>query len=96
MFVHVVFMTFRESSDIAQAKKKLEALKESVPSIIDLEVGIDIVHSARSKDLVLITRFQNENEYRKYATDPNHYVVLQWLKSVLIESSTVDYIQAAP
>lgn len=93
MFVHVVFMKFRESSDIAKAKKKLESLKNSVTSIIDLEVGLDIMQSNRSKDLVLITRFQDEQEYQKYVIDPNHQIVLQWLKSVLIESSTVDYIQ---
>ena len=93
MFVHVVFMKFRDSNSIVMAKSRLEALKEKVPSIFELEVGIDIMHSDRSKDLVLITRFTDKDAYAEYAVDPHHQTVLKWLKTQLLESSTVDYIQ---
>ena len=93
MFVHIVFMKFREPSSIMIAKDQLEKLKETVSCILELEVGIDILHSERSKDLVLITRFENEHEYKRYVVDPNHQTVLKWLKTQLIESSTVDYIE---
>ena len=93
MFVHVVFMKFKDSTVIQTAKIRLEELQDTVPSIVELEVGIDILHSQRSKDLVLITRFKDQAGYQRYAVDPNHQVVLTWLKTQLIESSTVDYIQ---
>ena len=75
MFVHVVFMKFQESSSIASAKSRLETLPALVPSLQYLEVGIDVIHSERSWDLVLITRFKSEEGYREYAFDPNHQVV---------------------
>ncbi len=93
MFVHIVFMKFKETESIEIAKNKLEGLKETVPSLLELEVGIDVLHSERSKDLVLITRFRNEDGYNQYVIDPNHQTVLHWLKTHLIESSTVDYVR---
>jgi hypothetical protein len=93
MFVHIVFMKFKDPNAIPTAKIRLETLKNTVPSIVELEVGIDILHSRRSKDLVLITRFKNEEGYQRYAVNPHHQTVLTWLKTQLIESSTVDYIQ---
>ena len=93
MFVHVVFMKFKDSTVIPTAKIRLEELRDTVPSIVELEVGIDILHTKRSKDLVLITRFKDQAGYERYVVDPNHQVVLAWLKTQLIESSTVDYIQ---
>jgi hypothetical protein len=93
MFVHVVFMRFQEQSSIMTAKDRLESLLELVPSIQSLEVGIDVVHSARSWDLVLITRFEHEEGYKEYAVDPDHKTVLKWLKNQLLESATVDYVQ---
>jgi len=86
-------MKFKDSKAIPTAKARLEALKGTVSSIVELEVGIDILHSQRSKDLVLITRFKDQAGYQRYSVDPNHQVVLAWLKTQLIESSTVDYIQ---
>ena len=93
MFVHVVFMKFKDSTVIPTAKIRLEELRDTVPSIVELEVGIDILHTKRSKDLVLITRFKDQAGYERYVVDTNHQVVLAWLKTQLIESSTVDYIQ---
>jgi len=95
MFVHIVFMKFRKKEDILSAKEKLESLIDLVPSLVEIEVGVDVLHTNRSKDLVLITRFLSKADYHRYADHPKHLEVLAWLKQSLMESTTVDYIQGA-
>lgn len=93
MFVHVVFFKFTDFNDRTEAQSRLETMKGTVTSLRSIEVGLDLVGSPRSWDMVLTTRFDDRAGYEAYAVDPAHLVVLSWLKTVVGESATVDYIQ---
>ena len=93
MFVHIVFFKFYELTSRTEAKVRLESMRGKVPTLRFIEVGEDLIDSPRSWELVLITHFDDRAGYEAYTIDPIHVAVLTWLKSVVQESATVDYLQ---
>ena len=91
MFVHTVFFKFKEDSATEEARRRLESMSGKVTSLKTIEVGVDELQTARSWDMVLITRFEDRSGYDAYAVDPIHLEVLTWLKRQVRESATVDY-----
>lgn len=91
MFAHIVFFKFKDPMDALEARRRLEGMRGQVASLRRIEVGIDELGTGRSWHMVLDTRFDHQEGYRAYASDPTHLKVLQWLKTVVQESATVDY-----
>lgn len=92
---HVVLMQFQEptTATLAKASTLLRGLKGKVPELRGIEVGLDVLHSGRSYDLALITRFDSIADMQRYQDHPEHVAVLQYLRSVLAASVAVDYEQ---
>lgn len=92
---HVVLMRFQEPSaeTLAKASAMLRALQGRIPELRSIEVGLDVLHSGRSYDLALITRFDSLADMQRYQDHPEHVAVLQYLRSVLAASVAVDYEQ---
>jgi diamine N-acetyltransferase len=92
---HVVLMKFQEptSEVLARASAVLRGLKDKVPELRGIEVGLDIVNSGRSYDLALITRFDSLADMQRYQDHPEHVAVVQYLRSVLAASVVVDFEQ---
>ena len=93
MFIHIVFFKFKNIKDCPAAKHRIESMIGKVQSLQSLEVGIDVVRSGRSWDMVLDTRFKDQAGYEAYAKHPIHLEVLKWLKQAVLESATVDYLK---
>lgn len=94
MFTHVVFFKFKDRSkeNIKNAEKIMRCLEGRIPELKSMEVGIDVVHSDRSFDITLITRFDSKADMLIYASHPIHVnEVLKRLKPILEVSHTVDF-----
>lgn len=61
MINHVVFFKLENKSaeNIAKAKNILMSMDGKISELINIEVGIDIVHSAESYDIALVTSFDD-------------------------------------
>lgn len=92
MIKHIVLMKLQTTKNAEFVKQKLLTLPEAIPTIIDLEVGIDVLHSQRSYDLVLIVSFQDLNALTQYNDHPAHLSVLDAIKPLIDKTHTVDYI----
>jgi stress responsive alpha/beta barrel protein len=83
MIRHIVLWKMKESvtkkKEMHQIKSLLEALKEEVPEIVELEVGIDITHDDASADLI------------QYQQHPEHVEVVKVLRVLTTEKRVVDY-----
>jgi len=92
---HVVLMQFQEPAAeiLAKATASLRGLKGKIPELRSIEVGLDVLHSGRSYDLALITRFDSLVDMQRYQDHPEHVAVLQYLRTVLAASVAVDYEQ---
>ena len=94
MIKHIVMWKFKDGvveADKLEMKRQLEALKGVVPSLIDIEVGLDVVGKDASKDMVLYSEFSSMNDLAAYAGHPEHLKVVEFVKTLVCERAVVDY-----
>ena len=72
MVKHIVFFKNTDKAKIEELKTKLEALKEEIDFVVDLEVGIDFIGSERSFDLALLVDLPTRESLNAYAIHPKH------------------------
>lgn len=95
MFTHVVLFRLkdRRPESVAASRAVLESLAGGIETLRGLEVGTDIVHSERSYDLALITRFDDMAGFEIYRQHPVHLPVLAHLKEAVESSVAVDFVE---
>jgi len=61
MITHVVLFKLKDRSvqSVEKAKDVLLGLKSKIPFLRYIEVGTDVLHSERSYDIALITKFDS-------------------------------------
>ncbi len=91
MVKHVVMWRYRNKNDIEIARVQLEGLKNRVPSMVGLEVGVNYQGSTASYDLVLITEHEDRAALDAYQDDPIHGEVKAVLGKLDSERVVVDY-----
>ncbi|ARC84056.1 stress responsive A/B Barrel domain protein [Clostridium argentinense CDC 2741] len=96
MFTHIVFFKLKETTqkNLQKAKNILLSMEGNIPMLKYLEVGVDELHTERSYDIVLITRFDSVDDMNAYKIHPYHVAqVLAPLKDMIESSKAVDYAQ---
>ena len=93
MITHIVLFKLkdRSSRSVGKARDVLLGMRGKIPQLRHLEVGVDILHSQRSYDIVLITKFDSLEELQAYQAHPVHVEVAKYMTSVRESSVTVDY-----
>ncbi len=72
-------------------KERLLALKDKIPEIREMEVGININPSERSFDAVLVSAFDSLEALKSYSVNPLHVAVSDFCKTIRTQSVSVDY-----
>ena len=91
MITHIVFFKLKDKHNVKNASEILLGLNGKIPQLRHLEVGIDILHSDRSYDMALVTKFDSLEDMRAYQIHPVHEEVSNYMASVRESSVTVDY-----
>ena len=94
MLQHYVFIRYEKSASdehIAEFCRRMLALRTSIASIEYLEIGRDILHDARSWDLILIMRFASVGELRSYQQHPEHQIVMAFNQPFVDDVASVDF-----
>jgi len=94
MLQHYIFIKYREGTadaHIAEFSTRMLALRAVIPEIVHLEIGRDILHEARSWDLVLIMRFASLEALRSYQRHAAHQQVMQFNQSCVSDVGAVDF-----
>jgi hypothetical protein len=94
MITHIVFFKLSDPSptNVFSTREMLLSMQGKIPQLRYLEVGIDIVKSARSYDLALVTRFDCFDDLQSYQDHPYHaQTVVPYIKQTASSSVTVDY-----
>jgi hypothetical protein len=81
----------RKEENLHKAKAMLELLSTKIPHIKSFHVGVDVLHSETSYDLVLTSRFENLRTLGEYQAHPEHVKVVQFLRKVHLSKIVVDY-----
>lgn len=98
MIKHIVMWKLKDEAEnnnkmenAEKIKKDLEGLKGEISEIVDLEVGINVVDDPGAYDLILYSVFNTKEDLKKYAVDPRHVKVANFIKSVAESRVVVDY-----
>lgn len=93
MITHVVLFKLKDRSpqSIEKARDLLTGMNGKIPFLRYLEVGIDVLHSERSYDIALITRFDSMDDLAAYQAHPVHVKVSEYIMSAKESSIVVDF-----
>lgn len=94
MFTHIVFFKLADPSEenVKIAKDILENMNGKIPQLKYLEIGADVLHTERSYDIALITKFDSIEAMQEYQVHPYHVnEVLANLRPMLKGSAAVDF-----
>jgi hypothetical protein len=72
-------------------KMMLEKLKNCIPQINKIEVGINFNQSETAYDLVLYSEFLSANDLQIYQQHPEHLKVAEFIAKVKIDRVVADY-----
>lgn len=72
-------------------KNGLEALKATIPEIVEIEVGIDFLKSDQSYDVVLYSAFASKEDLDIYQNHPEHKKIGAFIGKVRTSRVVVDY-----
>ncbi len=93
MFTHIVFFKLKNKELASEARDLLLSMEGKIPQLKGLEVGVDVLHTERSYDLALVTRFDSLEDMDTYQIHEYHVnEVLKYLKPMLESSKAVDFI----
>ena len=92
MIKHIVCFKLNEGESPEKAKEVLLSMQGNVPMLRCIEVGVDLLHSARSYDVILQVLLDDEKALSDYQVDPYHVsVVKKHMHAVTKTSVAVDY-----
>ncbi len=94
MLRHFVFIKYRQGTSdahIDEFLRRTRALPESIPTLRDLEAGRDVLHTARSWDIMLAMRFNSLEELREYQVHPVHQALMAFNNPQVAEVGSVDF-----
>lgn len=94
MIRHIVCFKLIDPSpeNCRKAAEVLRSMRGNVKELIDIEVGVDFLHSERSYDVILQVTLADATALERYQNDPYHVsVVKKHMHAVRRASVAVDY-----
>lgn len=93
MLTHIVLFKLKDNSNenIQKTKDVLLSLQGKIPFLRFIEVGTDILHSERSYDIGLYTKFDSLADMQAYQIHPVHVKVSEHMHAVRETSVAIDY-----
>lgn len=93
MITHIVLFKLKDRSpeSIARTAAVLRDMEGKIDVLRHLEVGTDVLHSERSYDIALYTKFDSMEDLNAYQVHPVHKLVIEHMTSVREASVSVDY-----
>jgi hypothetical protein len=93
MITHIVLFKLKDRSpeSIEATAQVLRNMEGKIAELRHLEVGTDIVHSERSYDIGLVTKFESIEALHAYQVHPEHKIVIEHIASVREASVSIDY-----
>ncbi|MCC8181695.1 MAG: Dabb family protein [Clostridiales bacterium] len=95
MMKHVVCFKLTDNSpeNVSRAKELILSMKGKVPTIRDISVGVDFLHSPRSYDIILEVLLDGPEVLDEYQNDPYHAgVVKKYMGEASCASVAVDVL----
>ena len=89
MIRHIVMWKFKESAEGNTKEENIRIVRDSLFSLVGvideikkMEIGVDLMHTAASMDLALVTEFDTLDTLHTYAVHPEHVKVADFVRKV--------------
>lgn len=99
MFKHIVMWKIKDevagknkAENISIMKDRLEGLKEIIPEILEIEVGVNVIESDAAFDVTLYSVFESESALLTYQKHPEHVKVAEFVGTIVEQRCVVDYL----
>ncbi|MGO4107158.1 Dabb family protein [Paenibacillus sp. YAF4_2] len=94
MITHIVLFKLKDNSkeSVERSAQVLRNMEGKIDELKSIEVGLDVIHSARSYDIALITKFESLEALEAYQVHPVHKVVIEHMNEVREASVAVDFV----
>lgn len=93
MVTHVVLFKLKDRSPslIRATRERMAQIDGHIPTLLSLQVGINIVPSDRAYDIALVATFHTLDDLRAYQTHPVHVAMFDDVKARFDSIAAVDY-----
>jgi hypothetical protein len=94
MLQHYILIKFKKGTGdehIVEFCRRMLDLRTTISSIEHLEIGRDILHDARSWDLILIMRFASTEALRGYQQHPEHLKLMAFNQPSVADVASMDF-----
>lgn len=91
MVKHVYLYKLKPGVHPDDVKRELMTLRQHVPEIADMEVGINFKPAANAYDLVEVCTFQSQEDFLAFGANQYHEHIRQYMKSVQLDGVKADY-----
>lgn len=94
MVTHIVMFKLSDPTveNLSATRDKLLSMQGKIAQLRHLEAGVDVIHSERSFDIALVTKFDSLQDLQEYQVHPYHAgEVVPHMKSVCSSVVSVDY-----
>jgi len=99
MIKHIVLWALHDNAEgrtkeqnALLAKNRLEALKDSISEIVEIEVGTEHVGETSSVDMSLYSVFKDQAALRRYQAHPEHQKILPFIGAITSDRHVIDYV----
>ncbi len=95
MLTHIVCWKYKDEvspETREEHRSKLQNLKTVIAEVVDLRVGADALHLARSYDTGLVATFKNLEDFDAYTVHPAHQEVVALGKQIAAHVASVDFL----
>ena len=93
MITHIVLFKLKDRSpeSVARTAQVLRDMEGKIDELLSIEVGTDVLHSERSYDIALITKFESLEALGAYQVHPVHKKVIEHMNEARESSVAVDF-----
>ncbi len=90
-FVFIKYVNGTGDDHIAAFTRGMLALRNTIPEIAQLTIGRDMLHEARSWDLLLCMTFASVDALRQYQRHADHQAMMAFNQPRVAEVGSVDF-----
>lgn len=93
MIKHIVMYKLKDNTEqnAIALRDKFLGMKGKIDVLKDIESGVDILHTARSYDVVLVCTFESREDMETYQSHPVHIPVKEYVGERILEAKAVDF-----
>ncbi len=91
MIKHIYLYKLKDKSQAEEIAAMLLTMKDNIPSVRDVETGIDFVGASSSYDLMELVSCDDMESFRAFCTDRYHDIIRAYMKDRVVAGWKVDF-----